>query len=267
MAARDFGQRAAARQQRDADPHLHRALDPVEARQRDLDVDRRPPALVGAQHAIARRRRIVVRDHHLPADFLERDAPLRRPADASAPSSRTMSSPPRGTVWTPRSAGWNVRTPKSMLRSSTAPAIWRDGTRRTSTATCGCSAGEALDVRQQAVDGRLVGADDDPAARGPAAAPGWPSAASPASPSRRCGVVLEQAAGLGQGAVPRGAVEQPLAQLILDAPDRLADGRLGPVEPPGGRGEAPVRRNRQESGQIRQLHKSTNTKPNNYKLD
>ena len=55
--------RAAARQQRDAEPHLHRALDAVEARQRDQHVERRVLLLEHAQHALARRRRIVVRDH------------------------------------------------------------------------------------------------------------------------------------------------------------------------------------------------------------
>ena len=73
VSARDLGQRAAARQQRHADPHLDRALDAVEARQRNLDVDRRAPALVGAQDALAGRRRFVVRDHDLPADLLDRD--------------------------------------------------------------------------------------------------------------------------------------------------------------------------------------------------
>ena len=74
VAARDLGQRAAARQQRDADPHFDRAFDAVEARQRDLDVDRRAPALVRAEHALARGRRIVVRDDDLAPDLLERDS-------------------------------------------------------------------------------------------------------------------------------------------------------------------------------------------------
>ena len=71
MAARDFGQRAAPRQQRDADAGLDRALDPVEARKRDLNVDRGLLALVGPEHAVACWRRIAVRDDHLAADFLE----------------------------------------------------------------------------------------------------------------------------------------------------------------------------------------------------
>ena len=74
-------------------------------------------------------------------------------------------------------------------------------------------------------------------------------------PEQALGVVLEQAAGLGQGAVPRRAVEQALPQLILDAADRLADGRLGPVEAPGGGGKTAIRGDGEKCGEIRQLHK------------
>ena len=77
-------------------------------------------------------------------------------------------------------------------------------------------------------------------------------AGQPQQPLR---VVLEQAAGLGQRAVAGRPVEQPLPQLILDAPDRLADGRLGPVEPAGRGGETPVGGNGEKRGQIRKLHK------------
>ena len=55
MAAGDFCQRAPAGQQRNPDVHFDGALDAVETRQRDLDVDGRAPALVRAQHAVARR--------------------------------------------------------------------------------------------------------------------------------------------------------------------------------------------------------------------
>ena len=113
---------------------------------------------------------------------------------------------------------------------------------------------EPLDVRQQAVHGRFVGAHDDPAAAdllelldGGLRLAGQPEEA--------LGVVLEQPAGLGQRAVAGRPVEQPLAQLVLDAPDRLADGRLGPVQPPGGGGKAPVGGNGEKRGQIRELHK------------
>ena len=55
LAARDFALRAASRQERDAQAHLDRALDAIEARQRHADVERRVALLVQAQHAIARR--------------------------------------------------------------------------------------------------------------------------------------------------------------------------------------------------------------------
>ena len=74
-------------------------------------------------------------------------------------------------------------------------------------------------------------------------------AGQPQQPLR---VVLEQAPGFGQRAVARGPVEQPLAQLILDPPDRLADRRLRPVEPAGRRGKAAIGSNREKRRQIRQ---------------
>ena len=46
-------------------------------------------------------------------------------------------------------------------------------------------------------------------------------------------VVEEHAAGLGELAVLRGAVEQALAEVVFEPPDGLADGRLGPVQPGG----------------------------------
>ena len=75
--------------------------------------------------------------------------------------------------------------------------------------------------------------------------------ASLGQPEQPLGVVLEQPAGLGQGAVAGRPVEQALAQLVLDAADRLADGRLGPVEPAGGGGEAPVGGDGEKRGEVR----------------
>ena len=113
---------------------------------------------------------------------------------------------------------------------------------------------EAVDVRQQGMDGRFVGADDDPPAPDLLELPDRQLGLAGQS-EQALGVVLKQPAGLGQRAVARGAVEQPLAELILDAPDRLADGRLGPVEPAGRRREAVIGRNREKCRQILQLHK------------
>ena len=156
-------------------------------------------------------------------------------------------------VCTPRSAGRNVRTPKSSCARAPPPAIWRDGTRRTSTPTWG-AAREPLDVREQRVHRGFVGADDD------AAAPhllqllhgrlGLVGEAEQA-----LGVSWQHRAGLGQRAVPGRPVEQPLAQPVLETPDRLADGRLGAVQLAGGRGEAPLGSDGEERGEVRQLHK------------
>ena len=137
LAARDFRQRAPSRQHRDAEPGFHRALDAVQARQRYLDVDRRVPTLVEAQDPLPRRRRIVVRDDGLTADLFERyPPPLPRADAAGASAARARPSRARST-WRPLSGGWNVRTPQSRLRLSSSVAIWRDGTRRTSTSACG----------------------------------------------------------------------------------------------------------------------------------
>ena len=99
----------------------------------DLDVERRVTLFVEPQHALARRRRIVVRDDRLAPDLLDRDPLACRRADdpgcAAAPARRCRA---RSTA-APCSGGLNVSTPKSTVRSSTSCAICRDGTRRTST--------------------------------------------------------------------------------------------------------------------------------------
>jgi hypothetical protein len=68
-------------------------------------------------------------------------------------------------------------------------------------------------------------------------------------------VVLKQTARFSERAVARRAVEQALADLVLDAANRLADSGLSAVQPAGGRREASIRRHRDESGQVWQLHK------------
>jgi 3-isopropylmalate/(R)-2-methylmalate dehydratase small subunit len=74
----DLGQRAPARQHGNAHTHLHRPLDAVQARERDLDVDRLVLALVQPEDAFTRRGGIVVRDDDLPAHLADRDALPRR---------------------------------------------------------------------------------------------------------------------------------------------------------------------------------------------
>ena len=101
--------------------------------------------------------------------------------------------------------------------------------------------------------GRLVGADDD-AAAAHFLSSRTASSASAASRQQAARVVQQQAPGFGQGAVARGAVEQPLAELFLEPSDGLADGRLGPAELLRGLREASLGRDRDENSEILQLH-------------
>ena len=52
------------------------------------------------------------------------------------------------------------------------------------------------------------------------------------------GVVAQQPAGVGEGGVLGCAVEQPLADALLEPPDGLTDSRLRPVQFHGCPGEA-----------------------------
>jgi hypothetical protein len=52
------------------------------------------------------------------------------------------------------------------------------------------------------------------------------------------GVVAEKFAGLGEGSVAGGALEEDLAEVGFEFADNLADGRLGAVQAGGGAGEA-----------------------------
>ena len=87
---------------------------------------------------------------------------------------------------------------------------------------------EARHQRQQRVDGRFVGADEHAAA---------PQVAQLAhrrlgffgEPHEALAVVLQHAPGVGQRAALRRPIEELLAQVVLEAADRLADRRLGAV--------------------------------------
>ena len=75
------------------------------------------------------------------------------------------------------------------------------------------------------------------------------------------GIVLEEAAGLGQRAVARRAVEQAIPELFFEAFDGLADRRLGPVELLCGLGKTSLGRDGRENGEILQLHGAIITTP------
>ena len=118
--------------------------------------------------------------------------------------------------------------------------------RRTSTCTSGCACAEPVDERQHGVHRRFVGADQD--APAPQVAQVLDRAFGLFRQAQQAlGVVPEQPAGLGQRGVLGGAVEQALADALLQPPDRLADCGLGPVELRRGPGEAPLGRNLAET--------------------
>ena len=149
--ARDLGDRAAPRQQRDAQLELHRALDAVEARQRDHHVERDVVLLEQPQHALARRRRIVVRDDRMPRQLRPSSPGGVRRARATAtraararrcrPEPRAALLPTDGT-----SARRNRGCPAGLRPRSAAPAHgarrWRcretaGGTGRSAAGACG----------------------------------------------------------------------------------------------------------------------------------
>ena len=103
-----------------------------------------------------------------------------------------------------------------------------------------------LDERQQGVHRRLVGADDDPAAAHLLQLADRRLGLG-GEPQQPRGVVLQQPPASVSVAVARRPIEQPVAQLVLEPADRLADGRLRPVELLGGLREAALGGDRDES--------------------
>ncbi len=130
--------------------------------------------------------------------------------------------------------------------------------------------GETVEEGQQRVHGRLVGANDDAPAANllQLAHRDFRVGGERQQPP---GVLLKQASRFGQGAVADGPIEQSIAELFLEAADRLAHGRLGAMQLLGGDREAAFRRNRDKCAQILQLHVSNYNlalfKSNKYKLD
>ncbi len=182
----------------------------------------------------------------------------------------TSSSPPSAIDCRPRSAGWNVSTPKSRLRLRISVAISRDRTRRTSTSAWGC----ALAKRSRKGSSVCTAASLAPTMTRPrrtCCSSRTATSASAASVSSRPGVLLEQAPRFGQGAVADGPIEQAIAELFLEPADGLAHGGLGAMQLLGGDRKAAFRRNRDKCAQILQLHRSNYNlalfKSNKYKLD
>ena len=112
---------------------------------------------------------------------------------------------------------------------------------------------EAADERQERVHGAFVGSDEHAAAPQVAqlAHGGLGFFAEAHQPLR---VVAQHAARLGQRALLRRAVEEPLAELVLEPADGLADRGLGAVELGRRPRKAALGRDRQKHLQFGQFH-------------
>ena len=195
-----------------------------------------------------------MRDHDLAADLLERDAAAgrkrmfrgRQQDDLVAPERNRLDAAIRGLEREHAEIERPVQDRAGYLPRRDPADVDEDVRMQD---------GKTLDVREQAVDGRFVRADDDPA---PAHLlklldRGLRFARETEQPLR---VVLQQASCFRQRAVARRPIEQALAELVLDPADRLADRRLRAVHPPRGSGKTTFGRDRQERRQVRQLHNS-----------
>ena len=113
---------------------------------------------------------------------------------------------------------------------------------------------ELLDERQQHVDAAFVRSDQH--------APALQIAQLAnrelrlfRQPLQAFGVVPEHPPRLGQRAVLRRPIEEALADLVFEAADGLADGRLGPMQLGRGARKAALRGNGEKDAQFRQFHK------------
>ena len=217
-----------ARQDRDAEAHLHRAFDRIEARQRDDDVERRVLLLEDAQHPFAGRRRIVVRHDRELADLLH--------VDQAAPGERVPG----------RHEEYQVVHVDDDRHEAGVVGVEREQADVEAALddfdgdlACAHAANVHVDPRapfpelhhhgQQDVDGAFVGPDEHAAAFQVAQlADGGLGLVGEAK--QAFAVVAQHAAGFGEAAVLGGAVDEALAEFVLEALERLADRRLRPVQ-------------------------------------
>ena len=252
LAARQLGDGTALRQERHTHFHLDGALDGLEARQRHLDVDRRVLQLKRAQHTLARGRRIVVRDDGFAAELGQRDILPAREGVLRVDEHHQIIRPERqrhqAALGRQKGHHAEVQAPLRHLDANLprgyAPHVDLD---------VRMLVAESPDQRQQRVHGTLVGADQDPSAAQVAQlAHGGLGLFAEAHQALR--VVAQDAAGLGEGALLRGSVEQALAKLLLEAPNGLAHGWLRAVELGGRAREAALGGDGQKDLQFGQFH-------------
>ena len=108
--------------------------------------------------------------------------------------------------------------------------------------------------RQQRVDGGFVGADQH-APPAQVAQLAHRRLGLFGEPDQSLSVVLQDAAGVGQRAALRRAIEQLLPKVVLEPLDRLTDGRLRAVDLGGGARETAFLSDGQEDAKGGQIHK------------
>ncbi len=253
------------RQERDAEVELHRALDAVEAGQRDHHVERDVVLLEQAQDALARRRRIVVGHHGMSRELRHRDVTAPRQLVRGRDEQHELVAADRDFE---QAFFGRMECQRAEVE---APLLDFDGDLpRRDTADVdrdvGETAAETPDQRQQRVDGGFVGADQHASAPQVAQLPhgrfGLLGQAHETLP-----VVLEHPAGVGQGARLRGAIEQLLAEVDFEPADGLAHRGLRAVDLGRGPGETALLGHGQEGLQGGDIHKFVLFYRNDYHFD
>ena len=113
---------------------------------------------------------------------------------------------------------------------------------------------ERLDQRQHRVHAAFVRADEH-AALLDVAQVGDRAGRLVDQTQQPVGVLEQQLAGVGQRAVARRPIDQPLAGAVLEPPDRLADRRLRPAKLAGRPREAPLGGDGGEHAEILEGHR------------
>ncbi len=207
---------------------------------------------VQPQHALARRRRIVVRDDRLPAHLLHRDLPAVRQRMLRRDEQHQLVGPElqRQQVALRRVERQHAevdRAQQDLLRHLArvhAPDVHQDGR---------IVLLERGDERQQTGDAGLVCANQH-AALAHVAKLGDGVRGLVGQPKEARGVVEQELAGVGQRAVAGRPVDEPLAARVLEPADGLAHGGLGPPQLAGGAREAALGRDGDEDAEILECH-------------